>query len=234
MQRADADRSYVIHRWLEYEGELRAGLLRVLLITAFYAVELFTFLTADQVNETAQQFHRQATYLSAAWLLVSLVALIAIGRQWLPAGLKYFTCGFDVALLTSVAWFGSGANSPLVILYALLIVMAGLRGSLPLIWFATIGATIGYVALLNLPEPPLQRTEDAIAARHVKPIAVCVVVLAIVASGVVTGQLVRMVRQVVSEVYLRSLRDATSDGTSNATGDATSHATSDALQEPKL
>ena len=197
MAQAVADRSFITDRWLEYEGELRAGLLRVVLISCFYAVELFNYLTAGQLDEATQQFHRQATYLSAAWVLVSLAALVAIARQVLPAWLKYATSGLDVLLLTSMAWFGSGASSPLVCLYLLLVVMAGLRGSLKLIWFTTLLSLGAYLALPFLPVRVVQA-----AALPVKPIVVMVVALGIAAAGLVTGQLVRMLRQIVSEVCL--------------------------------
>lgn len=197
MAQTVAERSYITDRWLEYEGELRAGLLRVVLISCFYAVELLNYLTARQLDEAAQQFHRQATYLSAAWVLISLAALVVIARQALPAWLKYATSGLDVLLLTSVAWFGSGASSPLVCLYLLLVIMAGLRGSLKLIWFTTMLALAAYLALLFLPVRAVQA-----GALPVKPIAVMVVALSIAAAGLVTGQLVRMLRQIVSEVCL--------------------------------
>lgn len=206
MERVDVDRQTITSRWLEYEGELRAGLLRVVLITCFYTVELVTYLSAAKLDEAAQQFHRQATYLSAAWLLVSLAALVAIARHWMPSGLKYASCAMDVGLLTAVAWFGSGAASPLVCLYLLLIVMAGLRGSLKLIWFVTSLALIAYVSLLYLPAHDFKTIDTLVreGARQPKPIAVMVVALGIAASGLVTGQLVRMLRQIVSEVCLRS------------------------------
>lgn len=202
MDQADADRLHITNRWLEYEGELRASLLRVLLIICFYAVELANYLSVEQVDAAVQQFHRQATYLSAAWLLVSLAALVAIGRRYLPSGLKYATSAVDVGLLTAVAWFGSGAASPLVSMYTLLVVMAGLRGSLRLIWFTTFLGLLAYFALLFLPPPgPLTNTELGSSTRStVKPIAVMVMALAIGASGLLTGQLVRMLRQIVSEV----------------------------------
>lgn len=206
MEQTEANRWHVTNRWLEYEGELRAGLLRVLLITSFYAIELVNFFTIEKANEGLEQFHRQATYLSAAWLLVSLAALVAIGRRYLPAGLKYATSGLDVGLLTAVVWFGSGAASPLACMYLLLVVMAGLRGSLKLIWFTTALSLAAYLSLLLAPQHvALDGNGAAIAtAQTVKPITAMVFALAIAASGLLTGQLVRMLRQVISETCLRS------------------------------
>ena len=205
------DRRFITDRWLEYEGELRAGLLRVALITCFYAVELFQYMTAASVDEAGQLFHRQATYLSAAWLLISLAALVAIARQWLPAGLKYFACGVDIVLLTAVAWNGSGAGSPLASLYLLLVVMSGLRGSLNLIWFSTLMALAAYFVLLYMPRSGATGSgvpgSDMTAPQTIKPIVVMIMGLGIAATGVVTGQLVRMLRQIVSEVCLRSADD---------------------------
>ncbi len=225
MDRTELDRSHITSRWLEYEGELRAGLLRVILIICFYSAELFTYMAANSVSEAAQQFHRQATYLSAAWVLVSLAALVAIARRWLPAGMKYAATAVDVGLLTAMAWFGSGASSPLVCLYALLIIMAGLRGSLKLIWFTTLLALAAYWGLLTLPvhatggialsdaalgDAALGDAASGAGKVPIQSIEVMVITLGIAASGIVTGQLVRMLRQVVSEVCLRTMANASS------------------------
>ncbi len=191
METASPDRLFIANRWLEYEGELRAGLLRVILLISFYSVELYQYLSAASADPGLEQFHRRATYLCAAWLLVSLAALVLLARKCLPSWLKYATSGADIGLLTLVAWFGSAAASPLACLYLLLVMMAGLRGSLKLIWFTTAIALVAYLSLWAWPaSKPL--AEGVLAASSEaggpKPIVVMIVGLGILASGLVTGQ----------------------------------------------
>lgn len=182
-------------RWLEYEGELRAALLRVVLIAAFYAVQLLHFLVFSQRSETEQLFHRQATYLAAAWFFVSLGVLVALSRQWLPRGLKYATAGLDVVMLTGIAAIGNGPASPLVFGFGLLIALSGLRGSLPLVWFVTLAAMLAYMVLVGL------RDEHWFDAVHATPLVEQIVVeLSLASTGIVVGQLVRLPRRLGDEM----------------------------------
>lgn len=182
-------------RWLEYEGEMRVALLRVLLIAAFYAVQLLHFLVFSQRSEAEQIFHRQATYLAAAWFFVSLGVLVILSRQWLPSAMKYVTSGLDVSLLTAIAALGAGPASPLVFGFGLLIALAGLRGSLSLVWFMTLAAMLGYLSLVGL------RDEHWFDAVHTTPLVEqCVVELSLAATGIAVGQLVRLPRRVSEEM----------------------------------
>ncbi|MGN6543700.1 MAG: hypothetical protein ACTHK7_01530 [Aureliella sp.] len=189
---------YTTSRWLEYEGEVRAALVRVALVAAFYAVQLLHFLVFSERSPAEEIFHRQATYLAAAWFFVSLGVLVVLSRQWLPRGLKYITSGLDVALLTAVAGLGSGPASPMVFGFGLLIALAGLRGSVPLVWFVTLAAMLGYMALVG------QRDEHWFDAVHTTPVVQQIVVeLTLAVTGIVVGQLVRMPRRVSEEMLQR-------------------------------
>lgn len=182
-------------RWLEYEGEMRVALLRVVLIALFYVVQLYHFLMLSDRSVAEQIFHRQATYLAAAWFFVSLGVLVALSRHWLPRSMKYLTAGLDVVFLTAIAALGSGPASPLVFGYGLLITQAGLRGSLPLVWFATLSAMVGYLALVAM------RDDSWLDAHHVTPVIEQLVVqLTLAATGIVVGQLVRLPRRVSEEM----------------------------------
>lgn len=206
MDQASIWRQHVTSRWLEFEGELRAAVLRVSLIVAFYVVQLVHYLAYSAQDEAARQFHRQATYLAAAWLFVSLAVLVMLGRRYLPWGLKYATSSIDVALLTLMALAGSGPASPLVLAYLLLIVMAGLRGSLRLIWLTTLACAAGFIVLVMAHAGYFQTVGvPRVPLRVLRPVEGMVAILSIASTGVVTGQLVRMLRQVVSEVCIRQL-----------------------------
>ena len=186
---------YVVSRWLEYEGEMRVAVLRVFCVAAFYGAQLLHYLVYSDHSDIQQSFHRQATYLSAVWLFVSLAVLVMLSRQWMPAALKYVTVTADLLLLTAAAALGSGPASPMVFAFALLIALAALRGNLPLLWFATLGSMIGYIVLIGLSD---EHWFDSI--HRTPPVEQAVVLISLGAVGIVLGQLLRMLRQVSEEM----------------------------------
>lgn len=197
------DRWRIVSRWLDYEGELRSALLRVVFVAAFYAAQLFHFGVFSERSETEQIFHRQATFLAAGWLFVSLAVLVALTRHWFPKWLKFVTVTTDLILLTLLAEFGSGAQSPLVYVYWVVIALAGLRCDLTLIWFGTIGAMAAYLSLVGMQDPKWFDADHATA-----PIEQLVALLSLAATGLVIGQLVRMMRQVTEDVLSRTTNNS--------------------------
>jgi hypothetical protein len=192
------DRWLIVGRRLEYEGELRAAFLRAVLVAAFYAAQLLHFSVFAQRTEAEQMFHRQSTYLAAGWLFVSLAVLVALTRHWLPSWLKYVTVGVDLSLLTLIAAIGSGPDSPIVVVFWVVIALAALRCNLGLIWFGTIGAMAAYLCLVGM------RDQVWFDAEHeTAPIEQVIVHLSLAGAGMVAGQLVRMMRQVTDEVFAR-------------------------------
>ena len=192
------DRWHVVSRWLEYEGELRSALLRVVLVAAFYAAQLLHFTVFSERNAAEQLFHRQATFLASGWLFVSLAVLVALTRHWFPRWLKFVTVSIDLVLLTLLAGLGSGSHSPLVFVFWVVIALAGLRCNLTLIWFGTIEAMAAYLSLVGMQDPAWFDAEHVTA-----PIEQLIVLLSLAAAGLVVGQQVRMMRQVTEEVMAR-------------------------------
>lgn len=193
------ERWHVVSRWLEYEGELRAAFLRVVLVAVFYTAQLIHFGVFAGRNAAEQLFHRQATFLAAGWLFVSLAVLVALTRHWFPNWLKFLTVAADLGLLTLLAAFGSGPASPLVFTFPVVIALAGLRCNLRLIWFGTLGAMAAYLSLVGITDPSWFDAEHSTA-----PIEQMIVLMSLAAVGVIVGQLVRMCRQVTEEVFTRS------------------------------
>jgi hypothetical protein len=94
-----------------------------------------------------------------------------------------------------------GPKSPLVVAYFLLIVLATLRFSPQLIWFATVGSMAGYLFLLgyarwftprNLRVPPHQQA---------------IFLLALALTGIVLGQVTRRVRKMAVDYAARMAVD---------------------------
>lgn len=198
---------FIVGRFEEFEGEGRANLLRMLAIALFYGVELVNyhglnlgFLEMPKV--TGRSLHLGITLIVVAWAMLSLAVLLCRQNGIFPFWLKFLSTGGDLILLTSILTLADGPRSPLVVVYFLLIAVAGLRFSLRLIWFTTAGAVAGYLFLLGVAKwatyPEGWPRGDMEVARY----AQVIFVLSLVLAGVVLGQVIRRVRH-LAEMYVR-------------------------------
>lgn len=191
---------FIASRWQEYAGELRASLLRVVLLLAFYGLQLLNFWWFTKATEADRQFHEQVTYISLAWLLVTLGTLLALKNGFLPPILKYATTTCDLLLLTLIAALGNGPSSPIVLVYFIILVLAALRFRLGLIWFATLGAMTCYWVLVGRADPVWFDN-----VHTTSPITQLITLLTIGATGMTLGQMVRSTRQMANAFRQRSL-----------------------------
>jgi len=151
------DRSwYIVGRRREYQGEGRANLLRIVAIAAFYSVELANYrgfrlglFEMPRLESVDRPFHLAVTALAVAWTMTALAVQICLHRQVFPASLKFLSTGADIVLMTCVLCISNGPRSPLVVGYFVIVALAALRFSLPLVWFATVGSMLGYLAVLG-------------------------------------------------------------------------------------
>lgn len=194
---------FIVSRWQEFEGEGRANLLRLIGIAVFYAIELVNYYGVDlsfvQMPAVVERpFHLAVTFLAVAWTMLCLGVLLCRQQGIFPTWLKYLSTGCDVVLLTSILTLADGPKSPLVVAYFLVIVLASLRFSLQLIWFATAGAIGGYLFLLGFARwgsiPGWEKPDLTVARYHQ-----IIFVLALVLTGVVLGQVIRRIRRLAEE-----------------------------------
>lgn len=197
----DRDR-FIAQRWQAYEAESRANLLRIIAIGAFYLVHLWSYFSSQgkvpnfgffqlaDAGEISRQFHLLITMLAVAWAMLALGILLALQQRIFPIWLPFFTTACDVVLLTSVLCISTGARSPLVTGYFLILVLATLRLSLPLVRFTTVACAFGYLAVLGcckwLPLAAGMSDQQRVPRYHQ-----VIVLLAIVLAGVMLGQVVR-------------------------------------------
>jgi len=183
---------FIVGRWQEYDGELRANLLRIIAIGAFYIVELCNYYGArwgwDFVS-VADPFHRTVTILAAAWVMLALAVQCALRARILPPFLKYLTTAADLVFLTCLLILADGPRSPLVVGYFVVIVIAGLRLQLRLVWCATLGAIAGYLMILGYAKW-YAGDRDLLVPRHQQ----LIVALGLLLTGVALGQLIRRVK----------------------------------------
>lgn len=192
MTSENADRQWFISgRWQEYEGESRANFLRIIGIAAFYLVELLNRANVDP------RFHFAVTALAAAWVMCAWAVYICLKRRVFPAGMKYFSTGVDLVLLTCLLLLGDGPRSPLVAGYFFILCLASLRFSVGLVRFAAAGAVISYVVVFR--QALWMRPALAVSRNYE-----LIVVLALILCGTTLGQVLRRVRAFADD-YSRRL-----------------------------
>jgi hypothetical protein len=206
---------FIAQRWQAYEAEGRANLLRIAAIGAFYIVHLwsyfssqgqlpnFGFLQLADAGEVGKQFHVLVTLLATAWAMLALGILLALQQRIFPRWLPYFSTGCDVVMLTSIVSIASGPRSPLVAGYFLILILATLRMSLPLVRFTTAACALGYVCVLGCAKWPatfgLDKLGGVADSPHVPRYHQLIVLLAIGTAGVMLGQIVRRVRRLAED-----------------------------------
>lgn len=188
---------FIVGRWQEYAGESRANLLRIIAIGSFYTVQLITF-EVYKVGE--EEFHRSVTALAVAWTMAALSVHLCLKRNVFPAALKFLSTAVDIVLLTGVLIIASGARSPMVVGYFLIISLAALRFKLRLIWCATLGSMAGYLFVLGFDKWYHNMPEERSVSRHEQ----LIMLLAIGLTGIVLGQIIRRVKY-LAEHYVRRL-----------------------------
>jgi hypothetical protein len=183
-----------------WAGETRLNLIRVLAIAAFYGRHLVEMLSSPADSPLRGAYHAKVTCLCLLWATAAIVLHIWLTRRRTHPALKYAVTGYDAAMITILCALAGGPKSPLVLLYFPLIAAAPLRLSLRLVYFASSCAIGGYLVVLahyawyvigfrkyySTPELRIPRGQEAI------------VVLALLVTGVLAGQIVRQVRRIAA------------------------------------
>jgi hypothetical protein len=137
--------------------------------------------------------------------MLALGILLALQNRIFPRWLPYFSTGCDIVLLTSIICLGGMARSPLVVGYFLVLILATLRLSLPLIWFATAGCGLAYFGVLGCAKWPEYTSLSQSLGQNATEIRVpryheLIMLVAIVMAGTMLGQITRRVRH-LAESY---------------------------------
>ena len=178
-------------------GEARVNLVRLAAVFAFYLRHLIAMATSDGAAAEAGRYHVGATIVAGAWFAVVVAIHVCLSRRYLPAWLKFAAVGFDMLMVALLGMLRGDPRTPVVLLFFPVIVSAAVRLSLPLVWLATVGAVIGYLAIVAhyawriigfdryyaTPALRIPRGDEAM------------VILALLVTGVFTGQIVRQARR---------------------------------------
>lgn len=183
---------FIVSRRQEYDGESRANLLRVAGIALFYGIELINyhglnlgFLEIPREESVDRRFHEAVTALAVAWTAVAIGIQFSLRWKLFPPLFKYVTTGLDVVFLTSFLLLADGPRSPMVVAFLLLIPLAALRFSLPLVRFVTVGTILGYIFLCGYARWFTER--EIRVPRYYQMI----MIVALLLSGILLGQAVR-------------------------------------------
>ncbi len=130
-------------------GEVRVNLIRLAALVAFYGHHLVNVYWIRDDPSLQGAYHTVVTCLVLAWAMAVLVIHVCLARRWIPPALKFAATAWDLLLLTALLVIGGDARSMLAVLYFLVIITAGLRLSLPLVWSTTLGALAGYACFLG-------------------------------------------------------------------------------------
>jgi hypothetical protein len=213
---ATDDRAWFIaQRWQEYDGELRANVLRIAAIGVFYLLHCWNYYSSQgrlpnwgvlELGKGAgvdQRFHVLATLLALAWALMAAAVHLCLRNQVFPRWLSAASTTVDVMMLTCILCIAAGPQSPLVVGYFLIIVLAALRFSLPLVRVATVEAAVGYLCVLGVAKWPARFGRDPALDIRVPRYHELVVLAALVLCGVFAGQVVRLARRVADDYARR-------------------------------
>ncbi|MCA9248746.1 MAG: hypothetical protein KDA42_16585 [Planctomycetales bacterium] len=200
---------YIALRWQEYEGEGRANLLRIIAVGAFYTLHLLNyhqvnlgFLQLGENYSVSLAFHQAVTAIAVAWTMLAMGIQVCLRQQIFPHWLKFLSTSCDVILLSAILYLGDGPRSPLIVGYFLILALAALRLSLPLIRFTTPAVALGYLAILGVAKWPQTFGRGNVDLR-VPRYEQLIVLIAITLAGVLLGQVLRRMRSLAESVIER-------------------------------
>jgi len=199
IQRPDERASWEAARRIEsWAGEIRVNRLRLAAIIVFYVRHLIDIYVNPANRTFSGRYHLWVTLIVLAWAGLVLWLHWALSQRRMGEKLKYVSVIWDLVMVTLLGVVARTPQTPLMLLYFIVIASAPLRLSLKLVWVATLGAWVGYAIVLayyawwligwdkyySTPELRIPRSVEAIW------------VLSMGVAGLLAGQVVRQMRRV--------------------------------------
>jgi gluconolactonase len=117
----------------------------VLAFYGFYLLKTFVF---KEVESLLPQYCAAFTMLCLSWAFMGLALQVCLAQGWMPSWLQYGVVFLDLVFVTVLLALAGDPQSPLLVLYFLVLASTPMRGSLRLVTAATAGAVIAYLGLL--------------------------------------------------------------------------------------
>lgn len=191
-----------IDDWQAVDAERRVNLIRISAITGFYLIHLW-HVSASNLGESASAIigfdvnkpvsssvHLSVTVLCLGWLMQALAVHLMVAQRRVPEWFVTLGTLGDIVWLTAALCFSSGPGGPMVAGYFLIIMLSGVRFNLRLVRITTVGAILGYLVLLGVARWPVGIIKE-IGIETVPRYHQVMVLVAILFSGVIIGQIVR-------------------------------------------
>jgi hypothetical protein len=198
IERPDESAGWEAARRIEsWAGEIRVNRLRLAAIIIFYVRHLIDVYVNPLNRQFTGRYHLLVTVIVLAWTAQVLWLHWALSQRRMGEKLKYIAVIWDLVMVTMLGIVAKTPQTPLMLLYFIVIASAPLRLSLRLVWVATLGAMAGYAIVLAYyawwvigfdkyyatPELRIPRSVEAIW------------ILAIGVAGLLAGQVVRQMRR---------------------------------------
>ncbi len=199
IQRPDEGASWEAARRIEsWAGEIRVNRLRLAAIIVFYVRHLIDIYVNPANRTFSGRYHLWVTLIVLAWAGLVLWLHWALSQRRMGEKLKFISVIWDLAMVTLLGIVARGPQTPLMLLFFIVIASAPLRLSLRLVWVATLGAMAGYAIVLayyawwligwdkyySTPELRIPRSSEAIW------------ILSMGVAGLLAGQVVRQMRRI--------------------------------------
>ena len=199
IERPDESASWAAARRIEsWAGEIRVNRLRLAAIIVFYVRFLIDFYVNRGNRASLGKYYLFVTLIVLAWAALVLWLHWALSQRRMGEKLKYISVIWDLAMVTLLGIVARTPQTPLMLLYFIVIASAPLRLSLRLVWVATLGAMVGYASVLayyawwligwdkyySTPELRIPRSTEVIW------------LLAMGVAGLLAGQVVRQMRRI--------------------------------------
>jgi hypothetical protein len=164
----------------------------------FYVRHLIDIYVNPANRTFSGRYHLWVTLIVLAWAGLVLWLHWALSQRRMGEKLKYVSVVWDLVMVTLLGIVARGPQTPLMLLFFIVIASAPLRLSLRLVWVATLGAMVGYAVVLAYyawwligwdkyyatPELRIPRSSEAIW------------ILALGVAGLLAGQAVRQMRRI--------------------------------------
>ena len=127
---------------------------------------------------------------------MAFAVFMVLRQRIFPIYMPYITTFLDIALLTAMLCMGGGQQSPLVIAYPLVLVLAALRFNLTLVRASTLAACFSYLFVVAAAKWP-----HLIGGRQIGRVprySQLMTLAAIGIAGIVLGQLLRRIQTIAA------------------------------------
>jgi hypothetical protein len=183
--------------WLKrresWAGDKKANRIRLAALALFTINELVNYHVLQVVD---RRFHLGSLLIIGIWGAATMLFSIMLREHIWPRAASYIIVSTDVLLLTWLLLLGDGPRSPLVVLYFLVIALAGVRVDPAVCLYTAAAATVGYGAVLEFVKR--QKPELLVPPYHAVIVALSLLLMGVVMSHLV-GRALTLLNEAMGE-----------------------------------